>query len=79
MNDSLKLALSRPVRMRALKVALLVGVILAFINYSDRALAGTFEARDLVKILMTFLVPYCVSTYSAVSAMQEAARNTRKM
>lgn len=74
MNDWLGLAFSPPVRKRALKVALLVGCILAVINYGDRLISGTFEFRDLIKIAMTFLVPYCVSTYSAVSAMQEAAR-----
>lgn len=74
MRDWLKLAVSPPVRKRAFKVALLVGVILATINYSDRVIAGTFEARDLIKILMTFFVPYCVSTYSAVSAMHEAGK-----
>ena len=74
MNEWLKLALSPPVRSRAGKVALLVGCILAAINYSDRVMVGTLEARDLLKIAMTFLVPYCVSTYSAVSAMQEAVR-----
>ena len=74
MSDWLKLAFSPPVRKRAFKVALLVGVILATINYSDRVIAGTFESRDLIKIVMTFFVPYCVSTYSAVSAMQEARK-----
>ena len=74
MNEWLKIALSPPVRKRAMKVALLVGCILALINYSDRVLAGTFELRDLIKIGMTFFVPYCVSTYSAVGALQEAAR-----
>ena len=72
MSEWFKLALSPAVKMRATKVALLVGFILAGINYGDRVWSGTFEARDLVKIAMTFLVPYCVSTYSAVSAMREA-------
>lgn len=74
MGDWLKLAFSPPVRVRALKVALLVGIILATINYSDKVIAGTFEPRDLIKIVMTFFVPYCVSTYSAVSAMRESRK-----
>ena len=76
MKDWLNLALSPPVRARAIKVALLVGCLLALINYSDKVIAGTFEMRDFVKIIMTFLVPYCVSTYSAVSVMQDAARKS---
>lgn len=77
MYEWIRLAASAPVRKRAMKVALLVGVILATINYSDKIVAGTFVPRDLIKILMTFLVPYCVSTYSAVAALQEAARKAR--
>ncbi|MCC2097824.1 MAG: nitrate/nitrite transporter NrtS [Hyphomicrobiales bacterium] len=77
MNEWLALALSPPVRKRAVKVAVLVGSILAVINYSDKIIAGTFQTRDLVKLLMTFIVPYCVSTYSAVSALREAARNSK--
>ncbi|MDP4593622.1 MAG: nitrate/nitrite transporter NrtS [Beijerinckiaceae bacterium] len=79
MIDWLKLAWSPMVRTRAIKVALLVGCILAAINYSDKVMAGTFEARDLIKITMTFLVPYCVSTYSAVAAMRAAADRTGSM
>jgi thiamine transporter ThiT len=74
MNDWLKLALSPMVRNRAFKVALVVGCIIGLINYGDRMIMGTISAIDIVKILLTFLVPYSVSTYSAVGALQEAAR-----
>lgn len=75
MNEWLAIALTPAVRNRAVKVALLVGSIIAIINYGDKVFSGALMLRDLAKILMTFLVPYCVSTYSAVSAIQEAARN----
>ena len=55
---------------RALRVALLVGTILVAINYGDRALAGRLERADWVKMLMTYCVPYAVSTYSAVQAIR---------
>lgn len=79
MKDWLELALSAPVRKRAIRVALLVGLILVAINYADKAVAGTLEARDMFKIIMTFFVPYCVSTYSAVSALQEASRKATSL
>ncbi|MCB1749667.1 MAG: nitrate/nitrite transporter NrtS [Gammaproteobacteria bacterium] len=59
---------------RSGKVALLVGTILVAINYGDRLLGGNLSARDLVKILLTFCVPYCVSTYASVSALRGASR-----
>jgi short subunit fatty acids transporter len=74
-NEWLAIALTPAVRNRAVKVALLVGSIIAIINYGDKVFSGALMLRDVAKILMTFLVPYCVSTYSAVSAIQEAARN----
>ena len=74
MQDWLTLAFSANVRNRALKVALIVGVVIATINYCDKFWMGTVTLVDLLKIGLTFFVPYCVSTYSAVSAMREAAR-----
>lgn len=47
-------------------VALVVGSILNFINQGD-ALLG-LAAISWPKIALTFLVPYCVSTYGAVAA-----------
>lgn len=75
MNEWISLAFSPPVRQRAIKVALLVGVILAVINYGDKIINGSFELRDLTKMFLSFLVPYCVSTYSAVSAMRAQAKS----
>ena len=51
---------------RALRVAAVVGTILVAIHYADRFLAGTVSALDWVKMGTTYLVPYCVSTFTAV-------------
>lgn len=50
---------------RSLYVALIVGTILNLINQGD----ALFSGRDLnvTKIILTFVVPYCVATYGAVS------------
>jgi hypothetical protein len=57
---------------RSLLVALIVGTILNLINQGDALVAGM--PIDGVKLLLTYLVPYCVSTYGAVSYRLHAAR-----
>ncbi|WP_205737681.1 nitrate/nitrite transporter NrtS [Granulosicoccus antarcticus] len=56
---------------RALRVSILVGVVLATINHGDRLLAGDIDVSIMFKILLTFCVPYSVSTYSSVLAIRE--------
>lgn len=51
--------------MRALKVAAIVGLILILINQIDVLLAG--HLPPIWKIVLTFCVPYSVSTYSVAS------------
>jgi len=69
-DGRLQLAFSRPVVVRALKVAALVGTLLALINHGDSLLAGSLSGEALAKVLLTYLVPYGVSVWSAVSALQ---------
>ena len=61
---------------RSLVVALIVGTILNLINQGDVLLGGGHIV--LAKLLLTYCVPYCVSTYGAVSLrlrlMREQAR-----
>jgi len=58
-------ATSDGVPRRSLFVALVVGTILNLINQGDALVSGA--ALDATKLLLTYLVPYCVSTYGAVS------------
>ncbi len=69
MNDWLKVATRNDVVRRGLKVGLVVGTILAVINQGNRILVGEWSMEILLKIAMTYLVPYCVSTYASVSAI----------
>lgn len=64
----------RSVVLRASVMALVVGHVLAAINHGDRILTGTLETTDLMKIALTFLVPYSVSTFSSVLAVREQER-----
>ena len=68
-----RLATSGGVPRRSLAVAMVVGIILNLINQGD-ALWG--DARlNWTKLLLTFVVPYCVATYGAVSAGLAAGRH----
>ena len=75
MSDSTQgffsLAFSGEVVLRALKVALIVGRILALINHGGKFFSLSLTGESVLKIILTYLVPYCVSTYSAVKALQE--------
>ncbi len=57
---------------RASVYALIVGIILILINQWDVLLSGDLSPRTLVKMALTMLVPYIVSTCSSVGALREA-------
>jgi hypothetical protein len=57
-----------PIVRRAGRVALLVGTVLFVINQSDVVLRGDTTALVVAKIGLTYLVPFSVSTYSALAA-----------
>ena len=55
--------------LRALKMASIVGIVLAIINHGDHILLGTMTVTNWIKVLITFCVPFCVSTISSVLAL----------
>ena len=75
MKSWLRLARRPDVVWRSARVAIIVGTILALINYVDRLFTGALVPLDLVKIGLTYLVPYCVSTYASVQAIRERREN----
>lgn len=64
------IAARRDVVIRALKTAALVGLVLIAINHGDALLAGDLDGMRLARMLLTVLVPYSVSTYASVRAIQ---------
>jgi hypothetical protein len=57
-----------PLVRRSARVAVVVGSILVALNQGDQLLAGSFDfAMTWWKLPLTYLVPYCVSTYGALS------------
>lgn len=65
-------ALSAGVPQRSLWVAVVVGTILNLINQGDALVSG--QHLNFTKIALTYIVPYLVSTYGAVSFRLHAVR-----
>jgi hypothetical protein len=59
---------SSEIHFRAVKIAALVGCILAAINHGDSIAANQMTTSAWLKVALTFCVPYCVSWYSSVKA-----------
>ena len=57
---------------RSLMVSLVIGTVLNLINQGDVLLAG--RPLDYGKVVLTYVVPYLVATYGAVTARLAAER-----
>ena len=73
MQTFLRLAASRDVVRRALWYAVVVGAILIAINHGDALAQGQLGATRLLKMGLTLMIPYAVSTLSSVQALQGRA------
>ncbi len=65
---------SKPVIRKALLSALIVGSILVAINHGDTIVSGQVDGTRILRIILTMIVPYVVSTVSSVSTMIEINR-----
>ena len=70
MNRALHLASSPAVVRRALGYAVVVGAILIAINHADALARGELDLVRGIKMGLTILVPYTVSTLSSVQALR---------
>jgi hypothetical protein len=71
MKQWLREAFEASVRKRALRVAAVVGSILLAINHGDAILHGDVALDRALRMILTMLVPYIVSTVSSVGAIRE--------
>ena len=62
------MAAEKDIAIRALKLSCIVGTLLIGINYGDAVFIAEVAYPAWWKILLTYFVPYFVSTYSAVGA-----------
>ncbi|MEM8561604.1 MAG: nitrate/nitrite transporter NrtS [Pseudomonadota bacterium] len=67
------LACSRAVVISSLKVALVVGSILVLINHWPALVELSLSRNSALQVVLTYIVPYCVSTYSSVRSLQRHA------
>ena len=74
-NGWLQLAFAPSVRRRATRAALIVGSILLAINHGDAILHGDVSIVRALRMVLTVLVPYLVSTVSSVGAIRELQRS----
>jgi hypothetical protein len=75
MNEWLAIARRPDIVYRSLRVALVVGTVLVLINHGDRIATGVASGADWLKIGLTYLVPYAVSTWAAVSTIRAAGKS----
>ena len=59
---------------RSLAAAVVVGTILNLINQGDALFAD--KPVNWTKLMLTYVVPYCVTTYGAVSFRMALARRS---
>lgn len=52
---------------QAIKISIVVGTILNIINQGDYIFNMMFDHMNYFKMGLTYLVPFCVSTYTAIS------------
>ena len=70
----LDLACRRSVVQRSLAYGIVVGAVLILINHGEAILAGEIGTSRAVKMGLTVMVPYVVSTLSSVGAMRAPPR-----
>jgi hypothetical protein len=63
-------ATDRAILARSLGTCLFVGALLTTINQGDRLIRGELDAAMVLKIGLTFLVPFVVATMSGAAAIR---------
>ena len=67
-------SLERDTIVRSLKAALVIGTLLGLINHGQALVSGHFSRSELVPLLTTYLVPFCVTTYGQVQGKRQRDR-----
>lgn len=56
---------------RSLKAALVIGTLLGLINHGQALVSGHFTRGELIPLLVTYLVPFGVTTYGQVQGKRQ--------
>jgi len=57
----------------AFLVAIVVGTLLNLINSYDVLFEEKFTGKNAIKIVLTYITPFCVSLYSSIKATKQKA------
>ena len=68
-----RLAIRRDVVQRALLMSAIVGTLLVLINHGSCVMKGMFGSMCLIQSILTYFVPYGVSTVSSVMATDRSS------
>lgn len=71
MREWVEFAMQPEIVKRSVKIALIVGTLLTLINHYDLLFGEQLSTIKITKILLTYCVPYCVSTFASVSTKIE--------
>ena len=71
-----RVACRRSIVMRGCKYGIVVGAVLIVINHGNALVEGTVDTTRLIQMILTMLVPYCVSTASSVGAVLDQRTET---
>lgn len=74
LQEIVRYSVSNGVPRRSFILAIIVGTIINLINQGDFLMAG--EPLNWVKIGLSYILPYCVATYGAVSV--QMSRTNRR-
>jgi hypothetical protein len=55
--------------------AIVIGTLLNMINSYDVFLDKRFTTRNVIKIILTYITPFCVSLYSSVKVSKQKVEN----
>ena len=61
----------RPLLVRSLRIALVVGTVLTLINQGGAILGGAFTSALAWKIPLTYAVPFIVAMWGALSSVRQ--------
>jgi hypothetical protein len=66
--------LERPTLFFSIKMALVVGTLLAVINHGQAIATGHFTSDQLLPLLLTYCVPFAVAMYSQIQGKRQRDR-----
>jgi hypothetical protein len=66
--------LERPTLLFSIKMALVVGTLLAVINHGQAIITGHFTSDRLLPMLLTYCVPFAVAMYSQIQGKRQRDR-----